>query len=300
MKMKSKNKKQFTKRSKDQNFIVKENSELLSFLLAKKTNLSRNSIKNLLKNRQIAVNGVPTTQFNFTLVKEDLVTVLSEKSFLKAKMNLPIIYEDDDFIVIDKPHDLLSVPSDDLKKTNVYQILSNYVQQDNKRKRIYIVHRLDEGTSGVMLVAKNEKIRNLLQKNWNEYVIKRQYIAVVEGRVLKKEETLKHFLAENQFNLMYVTKNPKAGKQCITKYKVLQSNESFSMLEVEILSGRKNQIRVQLGYIGHFVLGDDKYGHPPNPYKRLALHASELSFFHPLKKKMMSFKSPIPKQFKII
>ena len=166
MKMKSKNKKQFTKRSKDQNFIVKENSELLSFLLAKITNLSRNSIKNLLKNRQIAVNGVPTTQFNFTLVKEDLVTVLSEKSFLKAKMNLPIIYEDDDFIVIDKPHDLLSVPSDDLKKTNVYQILSNYVQQDNKRKRIYIVHRLDEGTSGVMLVAKNEKIRNLLQKNW--------------------------------------------------------------------------------------------------------------------------------------
>lgn len=296
--MNKRNQRPYRKREdRSKHYNVKEKDELLTFLVANVTHLSRNSIKNLLKNKKIAVNGVPTTQYNFVLVKEDVVTVLDRKSSLKLTMKLKVIYEDEDLIAIEKPHDLLSVPSDDLNKENVYQILTKYVQQNDRRKRIYVIHRLDEGTSGIMLVAKSVKMRNLLQKNWNEFVIKRQYHAVVEGIVKAKSATLKHHLAENKFNLMYVTLNTNIGKESITKYEVVKTGKTLSLLEVEILTGRKNQIRVQLGYIGHHVIGDNKYGNPPNPFKRLGLHASELVIFHPIKKQRMSFKSPVPKRF---
>ena len=279
-------------------FLVKESCELLPFLLEKLPSLSRNNVKRLLANHQIAVDGAPISQFNFMLAEEDTVIVSKNRISAKKRENLPIIYEDEEFIVIDKPSGLLSVASDKIKGRTAYRMLMDYVQQKDKHNRIYVVHRLDEDTSGVMMVAKNSIIRDLMQKNWSSIVTSRGYYAVVEGVMEKKEDTLHHFLAENNLNLMYVTPNKKAGKECITRYEVVSQNKDYSLLDVHISSGRKNQIRVQLGHIGHYVVGDDKYGEPTDPLRRLGLHAYELTFIHPIRKKEYKFISMMPNEFK--
>lgn len=279
-------------------FTVKEPSELLIFLLEKMPALARNTVKRILANHQVSVDGAPITQFDFKLAKDDVVIVSKNRIAAKKRENLPIIFEDDEFIVINKPSGLLSVASDKIKGRTAYRMLMDYVQQTDKHKRIYVVHRLDEDTSGVMMVAKNVEIRDLLQKNWGTIVTSRGYYAIVEGKLEKKEETLRNYLAENDLNLMYVTSNKKTGKECVTRYKVISESKDFSLLDVHIASGRKNQIRVQLGHIGHHVIGDDKYGEPSDPLKRLGLHAYELSFIHPVTKKQYKFITPMPDEFK--
>lgn len=281
-------------------YVVKEPAELLTFLLEKMPELSRNNVKRLLANHQVAVDGAPITQFNFQLAKEDIVIVSKNRITMKKRENLPIIYEDDEFIAINKPSGLLSVASDKIKGRTAYRMLMDYVQQKDKHNRIYVVHRIDEDTSGVMMVAKNSEIRDALQKDWATIVTSRGYYAIVEGKMEKKEDTLHHYLAENALNLMYVTPNKKLGKECITRYKVVSESLDYSLLDVHIASGRKNQIRVQLGYIGHYVIGDDKYGEPADPLKRLGLHAYELTFIHPIKKKEYKFTAPLPEEFKKI
>lgn len=279
-------------------FTVKEPSELFIFLLEKMPALARNTVKRILANHQVSVDGAPITQFDFKLAKDDVVIVSKNRIAAKKRENLPIIFEDDEFIVINKPSGLLSVASDKIKGRTAYRMLMDYVQQADKHKRIYVVHRLDEDTSGVMMVAKNVEIRDLLQKNWGTIVTSRGYYAIVEGKLEKKEETLRNYLAENDLNLMYVTSNKKTGKECVTRYKVISESKDFSLLDVHIASGRKNQIRVQLGHIGHHVIGDDKYGEPSDPLKRLGLHAYELSFIHPVTKKQYKFITPMPDEFK--
>lgn len=279
-------------------FTVKEPSELLIFLLEKMPALARNTVKRILANHQVSVDGAPITQFDFKLAKDDVVIVSKNRIAAKKRENLPIIFEDDEFIVINKPSGLLSVASDKIKGRTAYRMLMDYVQQTDKHKRIYVVHRLDEDTSGVMMVAKNVEIRDLLQKNWGTIVTSRGYYAIVEGKLEKKEETLRNYLAENDLNMMYVTSNKKTGKECVTRYKVISESKDFSLLDVHIASGRKNQIRVQLGHIGHHVIGDDKYGEPSDPLKRLGLHAYELSFIHPVTKKQYKFITPMPDEFK--
>lgn len=280
-------------------FKVHEECELLPFLLSKYPHLSRNAVKNLLSNHQVAVDGAPVSQFNLKLAKEDTVIVSKCRISKKTRRDLPIIFENNEFIVIDKPSGLLSVASDTEKARTAYRMVSDYMQQKDKHNRIYVVHRLDEDTSGVLMFAKNPEIRNLLQKSWADIVKSRRYYAVVEGVMERKEATLINYLKENSLNLMYVTKNAKDkdAKKCITNYKVIESNEMYSLLDINIETGRKNQIRVQLGNLGHYVLGDDKYGEPANPIKRLALHSYELSFAHPVTGKLYIFKSPMPKDF---
>ena len=176
-------------------------------------------------------------------------------------------------------------------------MLMDYVQQKDKHNRIYVVHRLDEDTSGVLMVAKNEKIRDLLQEKWNDLVSKRGYFAIVEGQLKDKQGTIKSYLKKNSQNMMYSSKKAGDGQLAITHYKVLAETDKYSLLDVNIDSGRKNQIRVHLGDLGHHVIGDDKYGNPSNPIKRLGLHAYELDLEHPLTHKKMVFKAPIPKEF---
>ena len=176
-------------------------------------------------------------------------------------------------------------------------MLSDYVQQKDKHNRIFVVHRLDEDTSGVLMVAKNVKIQQALQEKWNEIVTKRGYFAVVEGVMDKPEGTFKTYLKKNSQNLMYSSKKPGDGQLAITHYKVIKTNGVFSLLDVNIDTGRKNQIRVHLGESGHFVIGDDKYGKPANPIGRLGLHAYALEFIHPITGKKMLFSTPMPKEF---
>ena len=278
-------------------FKVHEECELLEFLFAKFPKLSRNAVKSILSGHYVAVNGAPVSQYNLMLSKDDVVIVSKERISKKNRRDLPIIFENEEFIVINKPSGLLTIPSDNEKGRTAYRMVNDYVQQKDKHSRVYVVHRLDEDTSGVLMFAKNPRIKDIMQKNWGEIVLERGYYAIVEGNMQKKQDTLINYLKENALNLMYVSNDKVNGKKCITKYKVLKENKMYSFLDVNIDTGRKNQIRVQLGHIGHYVIGDDKYGEPSNPLKRLGLHAYKLKFVHPVTKKIFEFKTDKPKEF---
>ena len=297
----NKNKKRFEHHSKDysgiREFPVNKNCELLAFLLETLKGQSRNSVKSLLTNHRVSVDGAPISQYNFQLTKGDVVIISKTPIHKKTRSNLPIIFENEEIIVINKPSGLLSIASDKDKGSTAYRMLTDYVQQKDKHNRIYVVHRLDEDTSGVLMVAKNEKLRDALQDKWNELVSKRGYFAIVEGQMKEKSGTVKSYLKKNSQNMMYSSKKVGDGQLAITHYKVLTENSDYSLLDVNIDSGRKNQIRVHLGDLGHHVIGDDKYGNPSNPIKRLGLHAYELDLEHPFTHKVMKFTAPMPKEF---
>lgn len=300
----NKNKQRFEHRSKDYSGIkeypVNKDTELLEFLLETLKDQSRNSVKSLLSNRRVSVDGAPITQFNFKLYKGDTVIISKTPIHRKTRSNLPIIYENEEIIVINKPSGLLSIASDKEKGSTAYRMLTDYVQQKDKHNRIFVVHRLDEDTSGVLMVAKNPKIQKALQDNWNDLVKSRGYLAIVDGILEKKTDTIKSYLKKNSQNMMYSSKKAGDGQFSVTHYKVIQENGNYSLLDVHIDSGRKNQIRVHLGDIGHNVIGDDKYGNPTNPIKRLGLHAYELILTHPITGKEMKFTAPTPKEFNIL
>lgn len=297
----NKNKKRFEKHSKDykdvKEYPVTHPCELLAFLFEIFPSQSRNSVKSLLSSHRVSVDGAPTSQFNFQLFPGDTVIISKTAIRKKIRSNLPIIYEDDEIIVINKPSGLLSIASDKEKGSTAYRMLSDYVQQKNKHNRIFVVHRLDEDTSGVLMVAKNVDIQKALQDNWNDLVSKRGYYAIVEGRMDSPNGTVKSYLRKNSQNMMYSVKSPKDAQLAITHYKVMKENDKYTLLDVNIDTGRKNQIRVHMGDLGHNIIGDDKYGNPSNPLHRLGLHAYCLELTHPFTKKKMTFKAPMPKEF---
>ena len=167
----------------------------------------------------------------------------------------------------------------------------------NVHNRIFVVHRIDKDTSGVLMVAKNEKIKNDLQDKWNNLVTDRKYIAVCEGIFEKKQGTIKQYLKETKTNIMYNSNNPNDGQEATTHYKVLKESLRYSLVEVHIDSGRKNQIRVAMNDLGHPIIGDNKYGNASNPLKRLGLHAEILELKHPNNGKTLKFVAPMPNDF---
>ena len=271
-------------------FKVRSECELLEFLLKTFANQSRNSVKSLLSSHRVSVDGAPVTQFNLKLYPGDTVIISSSPIKKKTRSNLPIIFEN-------KPSGLLSIASDKEKGATAYRMLSDYVQQKDKHNRVFVVHRLDEDTSGVLMVAKNAKIQQALQDNWNDLVTKRGYYAIVDGKMKTNQGTITSYLKKNAQNMMYSSKKKGDGQYAITHYKVIKTNKLYSLLDVNIDTGRKNQIRVHLGEQGNYVIGDDKYGNPSNPINRLGLHAYELSLKHPFTGKELTFKCPIPKEF---
>ena len=281
-------------------YKVTKECELLEFLLETFKSQSRNSVKSLLSSHRVSVDGAPVSQFNFKLYPEDTIIISNSPIKKKTRSRLPIIYEDDDLIVINKPSGLLSIASDNEKSSTAYRMLSDYVQQKDKHNRVFVVHRLDEDTSGVFMIAKNVQIQQALQEHWNDIVKKRGYYAIVEGTVEKKSDTIKSYLKKNSQNLMYSSKKAGDGQLAITHYKVMKENKKYSLLDVNIDTGRKNQIRVHLGERGHYIIGDDKYGKPANPIKRLGLHAYELDFIHPFTGKLVKFTAPMPKEFSLL
>ena len=300
----NKNKKRIQHVSKDykniREYEVKQECELLEFLFLTLKDQSRNSVKSLLSNHKVSVDGAPISQFNFKLFPGDTVIISKTPIHKKTRSNLPIIFENDEIIVINKPSGLLSIASDKEKGSTAYRMLTEYVQQKDKHNRIFVVHRLDEDTSGVLMVAKSVKLQQALQDKWNELVSKRGYYAIVEGHLDNKSGTVKSYLKKNSQNMMYSSKKPGDGQFAVTHYKVIQEIEDYSLVDVHIDSGRKNQIRVHMGDLGHHVIGDDKYGNPSNPIKRLGLHAYELELKHPFTGKVMRFTAPIPKEFSIL
>lgn len=285
-------------RERNTELEVTEPTELMLFLRSRLTNHSRNKIKSLLTYGQVMVDGKVVSQYNHPLSPGQLVTINSSRTDeTEASKNLTILYEDDELIVIDKVAGLLTIATDVNKNDTAYRLLTDYVRQSDINNRIFIVHRLDRDTSGVMMFAKNEEIQQLLQNSWRDLVEARIYLALVEGKVVKKEDTIKSWLLETKTKLMYSSFTPGDGLEAITHYKLLQSNENYSLLEIHLETGRKNQIRVHMKDIGHSIIGDRKYGAQTNPIGRLGLHAQTLTFTHPRTNKRMHFETKIPKEF---
>lgn len=203
---------------------------------------------------------------------------------------LNILYEDRYLIIVYKRHGLLTISRDNHNDLNLYDEVKEYEKKKNPRNKIFIVHRLDKDTSGLVLFAKNEKIKYALQNNWNKVI--RKYYAVVEKEVLENK-TLINYLQESKTGEVFVTNNKVMGKKSITKYEVLSKNNKCSLLDIEIKTGRKNQIRVQLAYILHPIIGDKKYGNTKN--KELLLQAYYLKFNHPVDNKEIIIKTDIEK-----
>jgi RluA family pseudouridine synthase len=270
---------------------VKENSLLLDYLL-KNLDKSRKDVKNLLKYGNIYINGKSITKHDYKLLIGQKIVIRQTKINNK---NLNIMYEDDNIIVIDKPYGLLSISTAKEKDNTAYKMVMEYLKFNNPNARVFIVHRLDKDTSGIMLFAKNEKMKHMLQNNWENLVKKRTYIALVEGIIEKTNDTITSWLKE--VDMMVYSNKEHDGKKAITHYKKLKANDKYSLLEVNILTGRKNQIRVHMKDINHPVVGDKKYGSKENPIKRVGLHANVLEFINPFNKELMKFESNIPDSF---
>lgn len=279
-------------------YRVAEESPLMEFLLKSMPQRKRTSVKELLKHNQIAVNGVPVTQFNTPLKPGDEVKANLTREFrVFYHRRLKIVYEDDDIIVINKGYGLLSMGNDKVKDGTAYSILREYVKWSNPSNKIFIVHRLDRDTSGLMMFAKNEEAKTTMQHNWNNMVLNRKYVAVVEGVPDPAEGTIKSYLAENSQHEVYSTDNPEEGKLAVTRFTTIAEGKGYALLEVELDTGRKNQIRVHLSENGHPISGDRRYGAETSPIHRLALHARTLRFVHPTTRKEMNFTTPIPASF---
>ncbi len=210
---------------------------------------------------------------------------------------LTILYEDDDILVVDKMSGLLSMSNSKTRDRTAYFALNNYVRKGNakSRKRIYIVHRLDRDTSGVLLFAKSEINKRFLQDHWKEF--SKKYYAVIHGSMVEKEGVLSSYLAENAVNKMYSTEDKKVGKLAQTGYKVIQESKRYSLVEIDLLTGRKNQIRVHFADAGCPVAGDKIYGGKDKAVKRLTLHAGTLNVIHPGTKQRMTFEAELPTYF---
>lgn len=210
---------------------------------------------------------------------------------------LEIIYEDRDIIVVNKEHGLLTMGTDKDKVHTAYFLLNEYVKKGNpkSRERIFIVHRLDRETSGLLVFAKTEKAKSFLQENWADF--NKKYIAVVYGKMFPSKGVYESYLAENSALRVYSTKDITVGKYAKTGYKTIKENQKFSLLEVELFTGRKNQIRVHLSENEHPVAGDKVYGKADKDIKRLALHSYSLTIVHPFTKKEMNFTTGIPAYF---
>lgn len=271
--------------------VVKKESNLMNYLV-ENTDYTKTKIKSLLKYKNIMVDEKVPLHFDMILKKGQVIEISKEKKVTKIN-TIDIIYEDKDYLVVNKPSGMLTISTEKEKNRTLYHMVREYIHSKRNREKIFIVHRLDRETSGLVLFCKNEELRDKLQENWESVAIKREYAAVVSGILEKKKERLVAYLKENKANLVYVSKN-KEGKQAITNYEVIKENRN-SLLKILIETGRKNQIRVQLNEIGHPILGDKKYGNIKG--KRLLLCANRLDIRDPRTKKILSFEINVPREF---
>lgn len=269
-------------------YKVEKETTLLEFLL-QASGRKRATLKNNLKYKQVCVNKEIETYFNYALHPGDVVEIVEGK---RHHLPFDLLYEDDDLIVINKPSGLLSERTRNQKDQTAFALMKEYCKR--KKERAYLVHRLDQETSGVMMFVKKERLYEELTHHWNDYVKARHYIAVVEGKMNGKGH-IENYLDENKGQTVYITK--KGGKKAITNYRVLKSNTRYSLVSVEILTGRKNQIRVHMASLHHPISGDRKYGGHPNSIHRLALHQDVFAFEHPFTHQVMRFEAKMPTDF---
>lgn len=307
------------KRKQDTIYRVEESTELLSFLLAKMGGMTRTSLKQLLGQRRVKVNKVIQTRHDTPLRKGDTITIEAGRGNIELRHpKLRIIYEDDALIVVEKKNGLLTVPyNPKSSETTALSILKDYVKKQSRQAAVYVVHRLDRETSGVLVFAKSPELQEYMRTYWRQLVSKRSYVALVEGHLPKREGTITSWLTEDSRTAMvYSSPTDNGGQKAVTHYKVLKESVAalpedsllygeeqggglFSLVELNLETGRTNQIRVHMQSIGHPVVGDRKYGHgnESSPIDRLCLHARTLEFIHPMTEKKVRFEAAMPKEF---
>lgn len=300
------------KRKQDTSYRVEAPAELLPFLLTKMGGMTRTSVKQLLGQRRVKVNNAIQTRHDTPLRKGDLITIESGRGNAELRHpKLRIIYEDDALIVVEKKNGLLTVPYNPKStETTALSILKDYVKKQSRQASVYVVHRLDRETSGVLVFAKSPELQEYMRTYWRQLVSKRTYVALVEGKLQKREGTITSWLTEDDRTAMvYSSLTDNGGQKAITHYQVvkestLQSDDTaltaeYSLVELNLETGRTNQIRVHMATIGHPVVGDRKYGHgnESSPIDRLCLHARTLEFIHPMTEKKVRFEASTPKEF---
>ena len=297
------------RRKQDTSFRVEASAELMPFLLSKLGGMTRTSVKQLLSQRRVTVNAGIQTRHDTPLKAGDVVQVLQGRGNVELRHpKLRIIYEDDALIVVEKKNGLLTVPyNPKSSEMTAYSILKEYVKKESKRNTVHVVHRLDRETSGVLVFAKSPELQEYMRTYWRQLVTKRTYVALVEGLFEKKEGTITTWLTEDPHTgMVYSSPKDDGGQKSVTHYKVIKSTIlgeddqalPVSLIELNLETGRTNQIRVHMQSINHPVIGDRKYGHGNeySPVDRLCLHAKVLEFIHPMTEKKVRFEAAAPKE----
>lgn len=272
---------------------------LMEFVMERRPDVKRTDVKTWLKYGHLMIDGIVTTAFDAPVAPGQWVELNVARPFVVLKHpRLKLVYEDDDVIVVNKGYGLLSVSTESHRKEeSAFSILRDYVKRQHPANKLYVVHRLDRDTSGLMMFAKNEQAQETLRHNWNNMVLERTYVALLEGALRQDSGYVKSRLAENSQFVVYSTENPEEGKLAVTHYKVLKRANGYTLAEFSLDTGRKNQIRVHCKDLGHPIVGDRKYGAKHSPIGRLALHARTLRFAHPSTRRDMRFETPVPSRF---
>ena len=269
--------------------IVKKRDSLVNFL--KGEGIGKNKIKTLVKLGNVSVNDFVVDKLPYYVGEGDIVII--DKKHINHELG--IIYEDSNYLVVNKENGLLTISTSSknrLEEDTLYKRVRGYLNK--KGEFAFIVNRIDKETSGLVIFVKNEKLKNMLQKDWNNIVKKRGYIAVVSG-VINKSGRIDNYLYEDKMTFSHSTK--KGGKRAITNYKPIKINDKYTMLDINIETGRKNQIRVHMSEMGYPIVGDKKYHSKDNKLKRLMLHHYSISLIDPISHKLFEFSSDIPKEF---
>jgi len=292
------NNKTENKKSSLQVLQVKRSSALLEFLYESFPDQSRKSVKSILENKRVSIGNKTITQFDYQL--EPGMEIIIGKKNVAADIPLrkmKMVYEDEYIIVIDKDCGLLSVSTGKEHEETAFSILRDYVKSKKRDSQLFVLHRLDRETSGIMMFAKNIDVQQKMQDNWDEAVTKRIYYALVEGRVAEVKGEIVSWLKESKSLKVFSSHKPGDGQKAVTQYRVLKTNDRYSILQVSLETGRKNQIRIHMHDIGHPVAGDKKYGAVTDPIRRMGLHAGVLEFIHPVTGECMHFETPVPALF---
>ena len=275
-------------------FKVVEPAQLIAFIMEKMHGMSRNRAKALISNRVVLVNNAITTHPLAELKPGDVVQLdrsKHKKSFHCKELD--IVFEDPYLFIIDKHPGLLSMSNNSRQQT-VQTVLNRYLEKGGGRNTSHLVHRLDRDTSGLMVYAKDVQTQQSLINSWQQLVSDRRYLALVEGEFEQTRGRIQSWLTEDKKFVTHSSPVDNGGKYAVTHYNVLASSNGYSLVECELETGRKNQIRVHMADLGHPVVGDRKYGSAEDPMRRLGLHAYMLCFTHPVTGKHMRFETPVP------
>lgn len=275
---------------------VREATTIMEFLL-KQMGVSRNRAKDLLSGRAVAVDRKLTTQYDTPLAPGQMVRISRHRqSTMLVSKYIRIVYEDKDLVVIEKNAGILSMAAT-ARQFSIKNILDEYFTKRHFKCTAHVVHRLDRDTSGLMMYAKNRETSLALEENWKDTVYDRRYVAVLCGKMPQEGGTERSYLKDNKAFITYSSDTDNGGKLAITHYRRLRSNDNFTLAEMKLETGRKNQIRVHMADIGFPIAGDKKYGNAVDPLGRLCLHAYRLNFIHPVTGEDMQFETPVPKEF---